>query len=55
MTMMYANGNGQISPVHYALERSLTFRPSIEQHEREAIHEMVHQVFGEPYKPSAEF
>lgn len=55
MTGQFANGNGQVSPIHYALERALTFRPSIESHEREAIHEMVHQVFGVEYKPSRQF
>lgn len=52
MTLQFA---GAPSAVHYALERALTFRPSIEQHEREAIHEIVHQVFGQPYQASRTF
>jgi cobaltochelatase CobS len=35
------------SPLHYALERALTNRATKET--KVAIHEVVHQVFGEPY------
>ncbi|MFC6522682.1 CbbQ/NirQ/NorQ C-terminal domain-containing protein [Undibacterium arcticum] len=40
--------NSGFGPVHYALERSKTLKASPET--RMAIHEMVHQVFGEEYR-----